>query len=138
MSQLNLNDPIVGGAIQLVTDVAIRLGNGNDHAKEVERAQKIIGDVAALQAANSGNLDALTTAINSALNGDPVVQSLLIQINSGVVAKLSGAVAGTVLGGAITDVLNTVLGYVSKAAQAYVAKYGQPAAAPAVAAPAQA
>jgi hypothetical protein len=131
MSNLNLNDPIVGGAIELVTDVAIRLGNGGDHVKEVARAQKIVEGVAAVQNANAGDLGSLTTAINDLLNGDPVVAALLVQINTGIVAKLAGAANNTLLGGAVTDLLNTALGYVSKAAQAYITKYGTPVAAPA-------
>lgn len=120
--------------IDFVTGKIIEAGTGMDHAKLVSRAEELILVNTALTEINSGNvagLPALQAAFNTtALSpGEALALQSLFAALSNQVALLTNIAGSTLLGQASSEVMTSILATATTTAQAYVTKYGTPAAA---------
>ena len=123
--------------IDFVVGKIIEAGTGMDPAKITARATELIAINTALTEINTGNvagLPALQQALtqNTALGvGEGLALQSLSAAIANQIALVTNIAGSTLLGQANTQVMDSILATGTATAQAYVAKYGTPAAAPA-------
>lgn len=125
---------LIAPLIDLLVGKVIEAGTGMVPAKIAARAEELIAINTAILAINSGDPTGLAS-LQAALSTtalDPgealALQSLLASVSTQL-SLLSNIAGSTLIGQASTVILDSVLGTATTAAQAYVAKYGTPAAA---------
>jgi hypothetical protein len=132
---MSLNASIlIAPLIDIITGKIIEAGTGGVAAKIVARAQELIAVNTALNEINSGStagLPALQAAFNTtALSpGEALALQSLFASLSTQISLLTTIAGSTLLGQANTVILDSVLATATTTAQAYVTKYGTPAAA---------
>lgn len=122
--------------IEFVTGKIIEAGTKMTPANLVARAEELIAVNTALTEINAGNaagLPALQAAFSTTAlaPGEALALQSLFAALSNQVSLLTSVAGSTLLGQGVSDVMNSVLATATATAQAYVAKYSTPAAAPA-------
>lgn len=125
---------LIAPLIDILTGKVIEAGTAMDPAKLVARANELIAVNTSLTEINAGNtagLPALQAALNVGTALSPGESLALQSLFAGLANQISllTSIAGsTLLGQANTMIFDSILQTATTAAQAYVTKYGTPAA----------